>query len=206
MPACSGTARAGGAPAAGGPGRSRSRTLAGDRLVGPDGPLEISLALPGRATKAAALYAVAAAGAVGVAATDALRAIRTVEGVDGRYAPQPVGAEHAVSLFMVKNPAGWSEVIELCLADPDPVVFYVDPFGPKDTATLWDAPVERLAGRHFVTSGQRGPDVAAWLEVGGATAEVVDDPLDAVRRQPPGRVVVAVNYLAFKRLKARLHT
>ena len=177
-----------------------------DGFHGPDGVVGVDLQLPGQGTRSGALLAVAAATAMGADAGAAGAALSAVRSVDGRYVPFPLGADHEVSLLLVKNPAGWAQMVDLAGDDAAPMVFAIEPWGVKDTATMWDAPVERLAGRTFYASGQRRLDVAQWLAVGGAHPEVVADPLDAVRRCSAGRVDVVCNYSSFKALRRRLST
>ena len=76
------------------------------------------------------------------------------------------------------------------------LVFALDGFGltGRDTATTWDAPVELLAGRQAVASGERRDDVAARLEVAGVEVTTVADHLEAIRACPPGPVHVVANY------------
>ncbi len=179
-------------------------TLAPEGVRGRDSVVPVDLRLPGAAVRSGAVYAFAVAAALGIDAAAAAGALHTVDGVDGRYAPYPVGAEHSARLFVVKNPAGWGDVVELSRAGSAPLVLCVEAFGPKDTAVLWDAPAEHLAGRRVTVTGHRRLDVAAWLETGGAAVDVVADPLDAIRRQPPGLVDVAVNYRAFGMLRRML--
>jgi hypothetical protein len=83
-------------------------------------------------------------------------------------------------------------------------VIYAQPFGPRDTTTIWEVEWERYAGRPVVVSGARGPDVVACLDAHGVSTTLVDDPLDAVRMHPAGAVLVACNYSGFRQLTARL--
>jgi hypothetical protein len=108
---------------------------------------------------------------------------------------------------MVKNSASWSETLRVFADDDEAgLVFAIDDFGltGRDTATIWDAPVELLAGRRAVASGRRRDDIAVRLEVAGVEVESVMDHLDGVRRCPRGRVHVVSNYSAFNLLKRRL--
>jgi hypothetical protein len=86
------------------------------------------------------------------------------------------------------------------------MVIYAQPFGPRDTTTIWEVEWERLSGRPVVVSGQRGPDVVACLDSHGVSTTLVDDPLDAVRTHPPGAVLVACIYSGFRQLTARLRS
>ena len=105
---------------------------------------------------------------------------------------------------MLKNPAGWTEAIDTALRSDLPMVIYAQPFGPRDTTTIWEVEWERLSDRNVVVSGQRAPDVVACLDAHGISTTIVDDPLDAIRTQPDGDVLVACNYSGFRQLTARL--
>ena len=175
-------------------------------LVGPDGSVATDVRLPGRANQVNALFAVVTASLYGVEPPAAMAAIAAVGDVDGRFRRYDVDGR-TVQLHMVKNSASWAESIDLFAADPDAgLVFAVDRFGlaGRDTATIWDAPVERLAGRRAVASGERRDDIARRLEVAGAIVTTVADHLDAVRACPRGPVHVVSNYSAFNLLKRRL--
>jgi UDP-N-acetylmuramyl tripeptide synthase len=172
----------------------------------PHGRFAAPTSLPGRANLSNALFALATADVFGVGTPEALAAIARVSEVDGRYAVYDVDGR-AVQLHMVKNSASWSEALRVFAADDEAgLVFAIDDFGltGRDTATIWDAPVELLAGRRAVASGRRRDDIAVRLEVAGVEVESVIDHLDAVRTCPPGRVHVVSNYSAFNLLKRRL--
>jgi UDP-N-acetylmuramyl tripeptide synthase len=177
--------------------------LRGTSIQGPGIDLGLRLRAPGRWVSSNALFALASAVTLGTPADGALAAISRVDDVGGRYAPHDVGG-HQVRLFLVKNTASLNEAVTLGEAGT-PIVFAMEAFGIKDMAPLWDAPLERLAGRTVVASGQRRRDLAARLEVAGIDFRVVKDPLDAVRSLPAGPVHVVANYTAFLDLKRRLH-
>jgi lipid II isoglutaminyl synthase (glutamine-hydrolysing) len=176
------------------------------RIRGPRGEFEPAVAMPGRANLSNALFALATADLIGADVQAAMHAMAGVAQVDGRYAEYDVDGR-LVQLHMVKNSASWAEAIRVFVDDPDAgLVFAVDEFGltGRDTATIWDAPVELLAGRPAVAAGRRRDDIAVRLQVAGVAVESVADHLLAVRRCPPGRVHVVTNYSAFNRLKRRL--
>ena len=168
-------------------------------------PVRRAESLPGRANLSNALFALATADVFGVGVPDALAAIARVSEVDGRYAVYDVDGR-AVQLHMVKNSASWSETLRVFAGDGEAgLVFAIDDFGltGRDTATIWDAPVELLAGRRAVASGRRRDDIALRLEVAGVEVEFV--PTTSTRpRCPPGRVHVVSNYSAFNLLKRQL--
>ena len=172
-------------------------------VTGPDTTQTVRTTVPGRTAAASVAFALAAADAVGVDLTEAAAAIESVLDVDGRYAPFEIDGRSA-RIIMLKNPAGWTEAIDTALRSDLPMAIYAQPFGPRDTTTIWEVEWERLAGREVVVSGVRAPDVVACLEAHGIATTQVDDPLDAVRTLPPGNVLVACNYSGFRQLTARL--
>jgi UDP-N-acetylmuramyl tripeptide synthase len=153
---------------------------------------------------------VAAADVLGVGIAAAAEAVGQVVDVDGRYRPFQVAGRTA-RLLMLKNPAGWAEAIELVVSQGLPLVLAVDPFGPKDTTTMWEAPFERLAGQEVMVTGRRAADALAVLDSAGVTAKEVPDPVAAISgATTPGgasaygeEVIVACNYPAFRRLSAQ---
>jgi UDP-N-acetylmuramyl tripeptide synthase len=174
----------------------------------PGGRVGVRVTVPGRTGPIGATFALAAADALETDVTAAAAAIEEVVDVDGRYVPFPVG-ERRARLLMLKNPAGWSEAIDLAVSESVPLVVAVDPFGPKDTTTMWEAPFHRLAGRNIPVTGGRAADALAVLHAAGVTGHEVADPVDAIRTvglagSTTGEVLVACNYPAFRRLSRRL--
>lgn len=184
-------------------GRRRPQPLwsvVGDGIVaGPFGTAAISVDVPGRTGPIGGAFALAAASALGVEQIDAVRRIAAVRDVDGRYRPFPVAGRSA-RLLMLKNPAGWTEAIDVAVTDRVPLVLAVDPFGPRDTTTMWEAPFDLLRGRRVAVTGARRADALALLAASGVEAGEYADARDAVASQPAGDVIVACNYPAFRRL------
>jgi UDP-N-acetylmuramyl tripeptide synthase len=170
----------------------------------PRGVTPVDVTVPGRTGPIGAAFALAAADALGIDLDRAAAAISRVVDVDGRYVPFPVG-ERRARLLMLKNPAGWAEAIDLAVSEGLPLAIAVDPFGPKDTTTMWEAPFERLAGRTIPVTGGRSADALAVLDAAGVTGREVADPVQAVTgvekaSTNSAEVVVACNYPAFRRL------
>ena len=117
---------------------------------------KIALALPGRFNYANALMAAVAAAALGVDAVDGLAAMATVGDVAGRFTVREVGGVRA-RLMLAKNPAGWSELLELVGDDEGPIVISINArtADGADPSWLWDVPFERLAAP--CGGGDRGP-------------------------------------------------
>ncbi|MFZ0322773.1 MAG: MurT ligase domain-containing protein [Actinomycetes bacterium] len=162
-------------------------------------------ALPGHAAEVNVLFALAAAVELGVPVESAAARIAEVEGVDGRYAPRPFGA-HRVRVLLAKNPASWTESLATVSEGPAgsasrSLVLAMHGRGGgggQDTAMLWDAPFERLAGRRVTVAGSRGNELALRLTVAGVHVDVGgDDVLGAVGTLPPGDVDLVANWPAF---------
>ena len=163
--------------------------------------LEVSV--PGRTGPVGGAFALASAAALGVDVAAAAERISAVADIDGRYAPYQVGG-HEARLLMLKNPAGWAEAIDVAVSTGRPLVVALDPFGPKDTATMWEAPFQRLAGRAvFVTGGRRAEGLAI-LDAAGVIVQEAPDLEAALAGNPVGEVVVACNYPAFRRISKHL--
>ncbi len=181
-------------------------SLDGDDVVTPLGRFPFSVGMPGRANRVNGLFALATADVFGVSVPDAIAAMARVGEVDGRYAAYDLDGR-LVTLHMVKNSASWAETLRIFADDAEAgLVFAMDDFGltGRDTATIWDAPAELIAGRRALCSGRRRDDIAARLEVAGVDVEVVPEHLDAIRSCSPGPVHVVANYSAFNLLKRQL--
>jgi UDP-N-acetylmuramyl tripeptide synthase len=173
--------------------------------VGPHGPTPIPSALPGHAAQVNALFALASAVAMGVTPSAAATAIARVENVDGRYLPHSVG-DHDVRVLLAKNPASWTESITTLLEGKQDnaarsIVLAMSARGGgggQDTAMLWDAPFERLAGTTITVAGSRRDELALRLAVAGVDVQRGDDDvMEAVRSRPAGPVDVVANWPAF---------
>jgi hypothetical protein len=112
-----------------------------------------------------------------------------------------------VRLLLSKNPASWQASVDIIAASDEPLVFDITARGDlnaRDTSFVWEAPLERLAGRSVIATGVRAHDIALRLEVAGLEVTAIRDPLDAIRACPPGPVTVATNYPAFLDLRDAL--
>jgi len=177
--------------------------LSGDHVLDPHGSAwPIHLQLPGRANKANAATSAAVAAAFGVPPQVALERMYAVKAVAGRYdVVQYQGRD--MRLLLAKNPAGWLETFSLIDPPPTPVILSVNARGADgtDTSWLWDVDYGRLAGHPICVIGDRKLDLAVRLEVAGVDFQVCQDPADAVRRCPPGRIETIANYTAFQDLR-----
>jgi CobQ-like glutamine amidotransferase family enzyme/UDP-N-acetylmuramyl tripeptide synthase len=175
--------------------------------------LRFDLAVPGRFNRANAAMAAVAASAMGVPLRSALDAIAGVSEVAGRFATVAAGSALAC-LMLAKNPAGWTELVELLAGGSAPLVAAINArlADGHDPSWLWDVPFERLAGRPVVATGERRLDLAVRLLHAGVAHELNGDPLLAIARaeraaEDGGRcgetVDVVGNYTAFQELRRR---
>ena len=143
---------------------------------------QIRLLLPGRFNHSNALMAAVAAEAMGVVAADGLAAMGDVDEVAGRFTTRVVGGVRA-RLMLAKNPAGWSELLDLVGRDDGPIVISINArtADGADPSWLWDVPFERLAPRVVVATGDRCRDLSVRLQYAGVAHLVQADPLTAVR-------------------------
>jgi UDP-N-acetylmuramyl tripeptide synthase len=175
-------------------------TEAGVRVPGGE-EIALDLRLPGTVNRGNAAFALAAAAVLGVPAAAAAARLAEVDTVDGRYAELDLGGRRA-RLFLAKNPAGWAAA--LAMIDPgSQLVVGINAriADGTDTSWLYDVPFERLAGRTVGAVGDRRDDLAVRLHYAGATPIVDDDPVLLAASMPPGPLVVAANYTAFRELR-----
>lgn len=193
-------------------GRRRPDTsweLADMAAVGPAGErFDLSvLQLPGRFNRANATLVLAATQALGLDPAAGLARMATVESVSGRYGTFRVG-DLRIRLFLAKNPAGWSELLDVMPPAPEPVIVTInsDYADGRDPSWLWDVPFEKLAGRTVVATGFRRRDLAVRLTQAGVDHVVIENPYAPDAPLPPGmRELPAVNccatYTAFHELR-----
>ena len=180
--------------------------LEGDHLVRSDGrSVALRLSLPGRCNRANAAMAVESAGLLGVDRADALAAMRSVDEVEGRFATVSYDGR-VVRLLLAKNPAGWTELLDLLREDADPAVIGINArvADGRDPSWLWDVPFERLAGRLVIATGERCRDLAVRLRHAGVEHLVVRDQLEALVAAGSQQVEYVGNYTAFQQLRRSL--
>ena len=167
-------------------------------------PVRLQLCLPGRFNLANAALAATAAVELGVPLARALAAMSKVEEVAGRYAAVQVGTASA-RLLLAKNPAGWTELLELVRDDDAPAVIGINArvADGRDPSWLWDVPFELLAGRQVVATGDRRRDLAVRLVHAGVEHAVSDDARAAIAAFV-GPVDYVGNYTAFQDLRRSL--
>jgi UDP-N-acetylmuramyl tripeptide synthase len=175
--------------------------------VTPAGSVRPQLALPGRFNVANAAIALAAVSARGVPAAAALAAFARVTDVDGRYVRTSVDG-HEARLLLGKNPASWTEMMQLVAGSPALLVTALNARGAdgRDPSWIWDVPFEDWAGRPCWVAGERRLDLAVRLDTAGLEVLGVSlDPLAAVEEAAPGQALdIVANYTAFQELRARV--
>jgi UDP-N-acetylmuramyl tripeptide synthase len=177
----------------------------GHQLVGPDGVhRRIELALPGRANRGNASLAVAAAAELGVPPATALAAAEKVTEIEGRFSRMRRGG-HEVRVLLAKNPASWSEVLDLVREESRPLVFASNGRAAdgRDMSWLYDVPFETLAGRTVAIFGERSLDMAIRLETAGALPVLASDLDGALAELPDGPVDLVASYTVLQDLLAR---
>jgi UDP-N-acetylmuramyl tripeptide synthase len=182
------------------------------RAVWGDGrEVEFSLRLPGRFNHANALMAAVTAEshAGGPSAAEALLVMEGVAEVAGRFTTREIGGGGALArLMLAKNPAGWSELLDLVGRQRGPLVVSINAriADGADPSWLWDVPFESLAGRTVVATGDRCRDLSVRLQYAGVAHTMETDPVRAVEQAAglePGVVVDVIgNYTAFHDLLA----
>jgi UDP-N-acetylmuramyl tripeptide synthase len=184
----------------------------------PVGALTLTLPLPGLYNVYNGLAAAAGALALGVAPGVVARALTRTSAAFGRLERVAVG-DRWVSLALVKNPVGCTEVLRTLSVDPAPKTLLIainDLYADgTDVSWLWDADFELLAGRVAVAvcSGTRAADMALRLKYALVAPErlVVEPDVaralqEALRRTPPGGTLhVLPTYTAMLALREALH-
>ena len=163
----------------------------------------LDLPLPGRSVRANAAMALTVVEHQGASITHALERWRQLDDIEGRY-QVTVRRGHPISLHLAKNPAGWSDTLDLLGQDDLPIVIALNARSEdgRDPSWIWDVPFERLAGRSVVCLGERRTDLLvrlSYAEVECTTAASLDDALDLLAAGPAH---VVANYSAFQAIRS----
>lgn len=168
---------------------------------------ELHLQLPGRFNAANGALALVATVAMGLDPEQSAVRMAEVESVSGRYAVVRKG-ELTIRLLLAKNPAGWSELVDVMPPAPTPVIVTINSNAAdgRDPSWLWDVPFEHLRGRIVVATGDRRRDLAVRLLHAGVEHVVIEDPYAPNADLPPGMrelevVDCAATYTAFHHLR-----
>jgi len=198
------------------------------KLLGPDGSEFTIDAGPGRGTTRVrtvlpgvynvynVLAAAAAACVLGAALPDVGKAIASFTPAFGRAERVAVDGRD-VRMLLVKNPAGFNEVLRSVLAagplDVMLIAINDRTADGRDVSWLWDVDVEMLAGQvgHIVVTGIRAEDMALRLQYAGVPPDAieVEHAYDralrrALDRAASGRLYVLPTYTAMLALRGVL--
>jgi UDP-N-acetylmuramyl tripeptide synthase len=153
------------------------------QLRTPDGRVPVALPLPGLYNVYNALGAAALALRLGATLPDVAAGLGAVAPAFGRAETVQAGGR-ALSILLVKNPAGANEVLRTLTLEPgdhDVLAVLNDRTADgHDISWIWDADFEVLAPRlaRVVCSGTRAPELALRLKYAGVPVErleVVDE-------------------------------
>jgi lipid II isoglutaminyl synthase (glutamine-hydrolysing) len=167
--------------------------------------------IPGTYNLYNSLAAIATCHQLGVPVARAATAMASCPPAFGRSELIDVGGR-TVTLVLVKNPAGYGQVIRTFLAgDPRSSVLLAlndRPADGRDVSWIWDAPLEELSGRSgaVVASGTRARELALRLRYAGVDADVRSTPSSAVdallgRTAVGGRCYALATYTAMLELR-----
>ncbi|MHB0915979.1 MAG: MurT ligase domain-containing protein [Thermoleophilia bacterium] len=155
----------------------------------PAGRCSITLPLPGLYNVYNALAAAACCIGLGIAPESIRAGLASFSAAFGRVERLTIGGQ-SVILLLVKNPAGFNEVVRTLLAEPGRKSLLValnDKIADgRDISWIWDVDLEQLAGQveSAVCSGTRAAEMAMRLKYAGvetARLTVREDLREALR-------------------------
>ncbi len=185
----------------------------------PDEVLEIELPLPGLYNVYNALAAIAAAGRLGVGGEQIRAGLHDVRAAFGRVETIAVGGR-ALSILLIKNPAGANEVLRTLRLEADRDDRGLDLWiglndriaDGRDVSWIWDADFELLASstRRVHCAGTRAAELALRLKYAGWPVERIevvpgiDDSLDRALAAAGDRLFALPTYTALLELRTLL--
>ena len=185
----------------------------------PGGEIEIELPLPGLYNVYNALAAIAAGLKLGVAAETIAAALGEMRAAFGRVETIGVGGT-AVSILLIKNPAGANEVLRTLRLEADRENVGIDLWialndriaDGRDVSWIWDADFELLGGavRRVVCAGTRAPEMALRLKYAGWPVEAIEvvpgitASLDRAVASAEGRLFALPTYTSLLELRKLL--
>jgi UDP-N-acetylmuramyl tripeptide synthase len=195
--------------------------IAGSRFTArtPRGELDVELPLPGLYNVYNALAAIAAAERLDVPGELIAFGLKSVRAAFGRVETITIG-ERALSILLIKNPAGANEVLrtlgleaERSGAGLDLWVALNDGIADgRDVSWIWDADFELLAAavRRVHCTGTRAAEIALRLKYAGwpvdriEVAAGIGDSLDRALEGAEGRLFALPTYTALIELRTLL--
>ena len=200
--------------------RIELKGMRGSRVTvrAPEGEIELRLPLPGLYNVYNALAALTAAVRLGVPLEQAGSALETMEAVFGRVETIDVDGK-AVSILLIKNPAGANEVLRTLLLEADAngdrrrldlwIALNDRIADGRDVSWVWDADFELLAGqvRHVACAGTRAAEMAVRLKYAGLPPEAItveesiDRSLDRAISEADGALFALPTYTALLELR-----
>jgi lipid II isoglutaminyl synthase (glutamine-hydrolysing) len=187
----------------------------------PEGEIELRLSLPGLYNVYNALAALTSALRLGIPLERAASALGEMEAVFGRVETIEVDGK-AVSILLIKNPAGANEVLRTLLLEEaasgdrgglDLWIALNDRIADgRDVSWIWDADFELLAGqvRHVACTGTRAAEMAVRLKYAGlpqeaiTVEEAIDRSLDRAVAEADGSLFALPTYTALLELRGLL--
>ena len=179
----------------------------------PQGELRLDLPLPGLYNVYNALAAVAAGLQLGIEPGRIGTALREARGAFGRVETISV-ADKALSILLIKNPAGANEVLRTLRLEEDEggldlwIALNDRIADGRDVSWIWDADFELLAGavRRVTCAGTRAPEMAVRLKYAGWPEEAIavqtgiEASLDRAVEDAPKRLFALPTYTALLEL------
>jgi UDP-N-acetylmuramyl tripeptide synthase len=175
----------------------------------------VTLPLPGLYNVYNALAAAALAGVLGAPLDDVVAGLEAVAPAFGRAETVTLG-DRALTLLLIKNPAGANEVLRTLLLEPGEHdllgVLNDNVADGRDVSWVWDADFELLAGRvrRVTCAGTRAAELAVRLKYAGVDdARIVVRPdleqaLDDARAHGDGPLYALPTYTAMLALRGLL--
>jgi len=179
----------------------------------PGGEMRLELPLPGLYNVYNALAAIAGGLELGIQLERISTALSEMRAAFGRVETVEVGSK-AVSILLVKNPAGANEVLRTLRleaegAELDLWIALNDRIADgRDVSWIWDADFELLEGavRRVTCAGTRAPEMALRLKYAGwpqeriAVEPGIEASLDTAVATAPGRLFALPTYTALLEL------
>lgn len=145
----------------------------------PEGKAGLDLPLPGLYNLYNALGAIATARKLGIPVAESVASLAGMKAVFGRVERIEIDGV-ALSILLIKNPAGANEVIRTLALEPAPIDLWIalnDRIADgRDVSWIWDADFEVLAGRvgKITCAGTRASELALRLKYAGWPLERIE--------------------------------